>query len=44
MNFERCYSYLFIAKFAFNYDIEPNLAQIYEENILQISENFIICH
>ena len=33
---------IIIAKFAFNHEIEPNVAKISTENLLQIIENFIL--
>ena len=39
-----CHNYYFIAKFAFNHEIEPNIGKVDKENILQIIENFIFGH
>ena len=41
---EICHNYHFIAKFALNHEIEPNIGKVDKENILQITENFIFGH
>ena len=40
MIIEIYHNYYFIAKFVFNHEIEPNIAKVNKENMLQITENF----
>ena len=44
MIIEIYHSYHFIAKFALNHEIEPNIGKVDKENILQITENFSFSH